>query len=243
MPLAYVAPTVVDEKPVVYVEEDEVKQQTQNWMNALVVYTMGDTLSYTYMSNYVTRNWNIVAFPEVYYHDEGCYIVKFQSPEDRYEIMFAGPYTMNSIPLVLQFWTPEFDFHEEYPRTMPLWVKFPTLPMIYWGPRTLGNIGSRLGNPLFADECTAKQSKVSYARVLVDMDATQKLPKEVQIVDSKGNSFRQDVVYEWCPKYCPKCLKYGYICADEVKRGTPAPQHNPNQRGKAHQKQHVQRWV
>ncbi|XP_059281206.1 uncharacterized protein LOC132034885 [Lycium ferocissimum] len=126
---------------------------------------------------------------------------------------------------------------------MPLWVKFPTLPMIYWGPRTLGNIASRLGNPLFADECTTKKSRVSYARVLVDMDVTQELPREVQIVDSKGNSFRQAVVYEWCPKYCPKCLKYGHICADEVKRGTPAPQNNPKQRGKAHQKQHVQRWV
>ncbi|XP_060195078.1 uncharacterized protein LOC132624291 [Lycium barbarum] len=243
MPLAYVAPTVVDGKPVVYVEEDEVKQQTQNWMNALVVYTMGDTPSYTFMSNYVARNWNTVACPEVYYHDEGYYIVKFQSPEDRDEIMFAGPYTMNSIPLVLQFWTPEFDFHEEYPRTMPLWVKFPTLPMIYWGPRTLGNIASRLGNPLFADECTAKQSRVSYARVLVDMDVTQELPREVQIVDFKGNSFRQDVVYEWCPKYCPKCLKYGHICADEIKRGPPAPHNKPKQRGKAHQKPYVQRWV
>lgn len=68
-------------------------------------------------------------------------------------------------------------FQKEMPTTLPLWVRFYNLPLNCWGPRTLSKIVSRLGKPIFIDECTKNQTRISYARVLVDMNINQKLSK------------------------------------------------------------------
>ncbi|KAF3642699.1 hypothetical protein FXO38_20978 [Capsicum annuum] len=67
------------------------------------------------------RNWNGVASPEINWHDEGYYIVKFQNAQDRDDIMCSGPYTIKGIPLCLKKWSATFDFQKEMPTTLPLW--------------------------------------------------------------------------------------------------------------------------
>lgn len=58
---------------------------------------------------------------------------------------------------------------------------------------------------MFADECTSKGLRISFARVLVEIDVTQDLPKEVMVEDPNGRYFKQRVMYEWLPPYCKKC--------------------------------------
>lgn len=69
-----------------------------------------------------------------------------------------------------------FDFNKEFPTTIPLWVKFPKLPMSCWGKGSLSRIASVIGVPIYADECTAKQTRISYARMLIEVNITQLLP-------------------------------------------------------------------
>lgn len=57
--------------------------------------------------------------------------------------------------------------------TLPMWIR---LPLYLWGAKSLSNIGSVLGNPLVTDECTANKLRVSYVRMLVEVDITQELP-------------------------------------------------------------------
>ncbi|PHT68133.1 hypothetical protein T459_27620 [Capsicum annuum] len=38
-----------------------------------------------------------VVEPELYYHDDGIYIVKFQDTQDRDDVLFSGPYSINSM--------------------------------------------------------------------------------------------------------------------------------------------------
>lgn len=60
----------------------------------------------------------------------------------------------------------------------------------------LSKIGSRLGQPLYVDECTTEVSRISFARILVEMDITKELPKNIKIQDSKDKIFEQMVLYE-----------------------------------------------
>lgn len=53
------------------------------------------------------------------------------------------------------------------------------------GPETLNMITSRLGKPLFPDECTAQHKRGTYTRVLVDINMTQKLIEEIEIVENR----------------------------------------------------------
>uniref|UniRef100_A0A803N0J3 Uncharacterized protein n=1 Tax=Chenopodium quinoa TaxID=63459 RepID=A0A803N0J3_CHEQI len=74
-------------------------------------------------------------------------------------------------------------------------------------------IASILGVPLFADDCTPRQQRVSFACVLVEMDVTKTLSDHVWIEDELGVEFKQAIVYDWKPSYCAKCSMPGHDCS------------------------------
>lgn len=97
---------------------------------------------------------------------------------DMQDIYYSGPYSINNRPMILKLWTSEFDFNEEFPTEIPLWVKFPKLPMNCQGADSLSRIASAIMTPIFADECTTKKARVSFARMLIDINVTKPLPNE-----------------------------------------------------------------
>lgn len=87
-------------------------------------------------------------------------------------------------------------------------MRFPNLPLNCWSTDSL----SIIGVPLYADECTSRQLRVSFARLLIEMDVTQELPKSVFIEDPSGKVVEQQVHYEWAPPFCQTCKKVGHNC-------------------------------
>lgn len=41
------------------------------------------------------------------------------------------------------------------------------------------------------EECTKKQTRISYARILVDINITQEHPNEIMIIDLEGRTITQ----------------------------------------------------
>lgn len=172
------------------------------------------------MKRFVAQTWNNIAEPDIYLHEEGYYVVKFQSISDLQTILYGGPYSINSRPIVLKQWSPDYDFNNEFLTEIPLWVKFPKLPMNCWGCNSLRRMASTLGKPLFADECTTKQTRISYARILIEVNVTKRLPTEVTVIDPTGRKFQQGVVYEWKPEFCGEFNKLGMtVIKLSMKRG------------------------
>ena len=130
----------------------------------------------------------------MFLHEDGYYLIKFQKISDMNEILFSGPYTINNRPIILKQWCPEFDFGSEFLTEFPLWVNFPKLPLNCWEVGSLSRIASAIGVPIFADECTTKQTRISYARILVEVNFTKSIPQKIAVVDSNGKTFLQDVV-------------------------------------------------
>ncbi|XP_060217285.1 uncharacterized protein LOC132644699 [Lycium barbarum] len=230
LPLTYIPPTIINGKPMVVLEDVELEKKTNEWQNALVVYVVGGNPLYSYMANYIAKFWNSVADPILYRHDDGFFIVKFQSKDDRDEILYAGSYSINNRPIILKGWTSDFDFKQDLPHTMPIWVRYPHLPLNCWEPATLSKFASRLGIPLYAYECTTRQNKVTYATVLIEMNVTQDLPSEIEVVDPNGRVFKQDVEYDWKPIFCKTCLRYGHEC--KLEEGKPQHGHIQGFRGR-----------
>ncbi|XP_059301875.1 uncharacterized protein LOC132053789 [Lycium ferocissimum] len=190
-------------------EQEEIDREMRKWRSALIVYVIGDTPGYNYMSKFVTQTWNKVVEPEVFLHKEGYYVIKFQSVEDMNEILFSGPYTINNKPMILKQWTVNFDLSKKFPTKIPLWVTLPHLPMSCWSCQSLSKIPSLIGKPLYADECTSKQRRISCAQILVEINITRPLPDKVLVSEPNGTTFEQAISYDWKPEYCPKCLKIG----------------------------------
>ncbi|XP_019229886.1 PREDICTED: uncharacterized protein LOC109210864 [Nicotiana attenuata] len=74
---------------------------------------------------------------------------------------------------------------------------------------------SAIGTPIYADECTAKKKRVSFARMLIETNITRELPTKIKVMDPTGKTFLQDVRYDWKPEFCQKCLVVGHRCGGE----------------------------
>ncbi|XP_059310372.1 uncharacterized protein LOC132061616 [Lycium ferocissimum] len=190
MSLDYITPAVVDGNLVVQLEKDEQAQEEENGK---------------------------VASPVLYYHEDGYYIAKFQSVADMQEIVYSGPYCLNNKPLILKQWTLQFDLSKEFLSEIPLWIKLPKLPMNCWSCDSLSHIGNAIGCPMFADECTTKQTRISYARMIIEVDVTKPLPDEIAIIDANVVIFHQRIEYEWKPEFCEKCQKVGHDCGKVIR--------------------------
>ena len=200
----------------VQLEEKEFQEEEQKWKCALIAYVIGECPGYNTMKRYIMVNWSSVSKLEVFLHVDGYYLIKFQKLSDMNEILVSGHYTINNRPIILKQWCPEFDFGSEFLTEIPLWVNFPKLPLNCWGGGSLSRIASAIGVPIFADDRTINQTRISYARMLIEVNVTKTIPQKITVVDPNGKTFLQEVVLEWRPQYCDKCQKIGHVCQVET---------------------------
>ncbi|KAK4716226.1 hypothetical protein R3W88_014564 [Solanum pinnatisectum] len=139
--------------------------------------------------------------------------------------------------VIVKPWSTSFNFRDEVLKVIPLWVRFPNLPLNYWGPKSLSRIASVLGNPICVDECTTKLEHMSCARVLVEINVIGPLPKVVRVMDPNDTMFKQKVSYDRKPQYYPNCCQIGHLYKSQP------PQPKVQQAGpKAGQKKVKQAW-
>nr|XP_016472761.1 PREDICTED: uncharacterized protein LOC107794748 [Nicotiana tabacum] len=214
MNLQYIAPTVQNGEKIAKLEIEDVELETEKSSSAIVLYVIGETPTIGAMDRFLTSVGKFSVKPQIFYHNEGYFVIRFTNLEERDQVLYSGPHTINNKPMIMKVWSDDFNVHDEVLKTIPLWVRFPNLPINCWGMKALSKIGSTLGNPIYADECTTGSVRISYARMLIEMDITKPLPRYVKLQDHKGRLIQQEVTYDWEPKYCTKCLKIGHDCAE-----------------------------
>lgn len=62
------------------------------------------------------------------------------------------------------------------------------------------------------DKLTTSQSRVTFARICVEVKADNPLPETISFIDEESTKHTQEVIYEWLPKMCLKCKAYGHNC-------------------------------
>ncbi|CAK8538006.1 unnamed protein product [Lathyrus sativus] len=100
--MKFIPPQVVEGKIEVQIEEDDVSSEIKFWESSLILYAMGADLSMNAVKNFMTRTWNFVQLPDMYFNDEGYFILRFKSFTDRDEVMLRGPYMLRNIPLLIR---------------------------------------------------------------------------------------------------------------------------------------------
>lgn len=110
-------------------------------------------------------------------------------------IMCLGPHNLNNIPVMIKPWTSKFNFNDEVLKTVPLWIKLLNLSFNCRTANALSKIGSSLGQPIYVDECTIQSSRISFARILVEVDITRYLSHSTKVKDPTGKLFDQEVWY------------------------------------------------
>ena len=112
--------------------------------------------------------------------------MKCNKESDAVAIIRGGNTMLGKRPVLIRKWDDKFDFKRDILRVTPVWVRLLNLPTMFWGAKSLSSIESLFGIPLAADECTTKQSRASYARLLIEVDVSKPLPQSVFVEDEDG---------------------------------------------------------
>ncbi|CAH9080411.1 unnamed protein product [Cuscuta europaea] len=163
----------------------------------------------------LTKKWGVHC--EVKPHDKGWVVFKFKSEADRTKVMIEGPYILYGKLLVLKVLSDDFSFEDDEFLKVPIWIKFPKLPVRLWNEDTISEVASKVGVPLTTDRITLEKANHNYARVLIEVDVTKPPPLSFPIKMASGRIFEQRVLYETFPNYCFHCKQYGhhpFICKE-----------------------------
>lgn len=214
MPLGYVAPILKQGIPTAQLAISEIDKEVEKWKNSILLYVIGEAPTIAYLTLYLQKSCGVNGKFEVFYHNEGYFVIRFENLVDQEKMLFEGPYMIACRPVIVKEWMVDFCFEKEVLHEVPLWVKLPNLPLTCWSSDSLSRISSVLGKPICVDECTTQHKRISYARLLVEVDITQPLTYKVQIEDEQGRMIEHQVLYEWVPVYCQKCHRVGHVCKE-----------------------------
>jgi len=153
------------------------------------------------------QNWTVIPL------GKGFFEFKFNYVEGMRRIWALG--VMDLKPGILRFfcWTRDFTPQNQVQSHAQIWVRLLHLPQEYWRRKTLYEIASGPGTPLTIDRRFGL-----YARVLVDVDLSEKLFDSV-MVEREGHSFPVSVQFERQPQYCAHCKLLGHSIQNCMKIG------------------------
>ncbi|KAK6131524.1 hypothetical protein DH2020_034731 [Rehmannia glutinosa] len=135
-------------------------------------------------------------------------IIKLQLEEDFNKLWMGTLWSLGGCPMRVFKWTPSFNPRIEAPLA-PVWVRLPGLPIHFFDHNALFAIGMIIGTPLQVDSLTASRSRLSMARVCVELDLLKERIEEV-VLEFDDTSHAQKITYERIPDYCTHCKHIGH---------------------------------
>ena len=142
--------------------------------------------------------------------ENGLYFFRFRDPDARDWVMEYGPWHLTGRPFILCAWQPYMDMLNIQLTSIPIWVKFYNIPLEYWTNTSLGCISSVAGNPLHLDSLTENQSKLSFARICIEVGVDCEFPKSILLDMGNGKYSTIRIEYPWAPQCCSNCKLFGY---------------------------------
>lgn len=133
----------------------------------------------------------------------GHFLFRFNSREERDQILYQSPIFLQKKRLHLLSWSPgQGPF--EWPPLHSIWIRISRIPYHYWSSNILRSIASAIGHPIKLDDISASQKILTYARILVNLDLSKHKPSEIRVKLEGESEFLLFISYEYLP--CPKCL-------------------------------------
>jgi hypothetical protein len=178
------------------------------WKLCLIGYSISKTLGYTILGKYMANVWKCNA--TLHIHDSGWLVFRFSSATNMGRVLCRGPYSFQGKPLVLKPMPPYFDFGKLDMLSVLVWVRLLNFPLECWSPACLSKISSVIGKPIRCDDLTLSMSRVSFARVMIEVNLSDDLPRSISLSMPDGTIIKQRVIYEYKPQFCSICCIPGH---------------------------------
>ena len=94
--------------------------------------------------------------------------------------------------------------------SLPIWVKFFNIPLEYWTVTSLGYIASVVGIPIHLDTLTENHSRLSFARICIEVNVNCTFPKSALLNLGNGKYSTIRIEYPWVPQNRAHCKIFGH---------------------------------
>ncbi|KAG6534066.1 hypothetical protein ZIOFF_007947 [Zingiber officinale] len=151
------------------------------------------------------RNLGLSSFFNIRFLRSGYVFMRLTSSEDMAWVWIRGVWFIGGVPLRIFKWTPYFSYTAES-SVVPVWIRFPDLPIHMFSKATLFSAASIIGKPIKIDEATADCSRLSVARVCVEIDLVKPKIEDfwIGIVEECYASGNNGKSAGWGPALGPK---------------------------------------
>lgn len=143
---------------------DEVAEVEAEWNATLIGVLVGARLPLQGMDTFMESHWKIPQ-PKIFLKDNGVWVFKFHSVEDRLWVLQNGPWIVGgNKPLILKTWKTGEAIDWASFKSVPVWAKIVDIdPMLLSSNHMPEVIGNMIGKPISIDRITHEVEKLSYA--------------------------------------------------------------------------------
>ncbi|KAF8038462.1 hypothetical protein BT93_B1105 [Corymbia citriodora subsp. variegata] len=209
--LSYYSPVKMANELVAYFPNEALDVADPVWAKCLVGYFVGKKLPFQLVETALKHAWGAKLI-EVKVDEHGFFFFRIPDAEYRRRLLDSGPITVARVPLILQQWDPCLELKNGDRSKIPMWVRLRNIPLVLWLSKGISGIASMIGRPLYVDQNTKQMKLLSYARVCVELLATDARQDTIKVY-FKDITREVSVEYEWRPIVCSRCGTFGHRCS------------------------------
>ncbi|PKU74754.1 RNA exonuclease 1 [Dendrobium catenatum] len=237
---------VLDSLPVSLIETPEVivpfnKEYTaaaaSEWKLSLVGYSVGKRPYYEALLSTAKRIWKLKGTLQLIALSDGFFLFNFSNAEDYEMVWSKGAWFFHGKPFVFQKWSKDFQPTRENFSTIPIWVRIIDLPLVCWNSEGISKIASKIGTPLSVDVLTVAKTRLTYARVCIQVATTSEFPEMVPI-SIEDVVYHLKIQYEWKPNPCDTCKSMAHTSSYCPSNPQPPQQVTQPPRGRSTSRNH-----
>ncbi|XP_074266808.1 uncharacterized protein LOC141590095 [Silene latifolia] len=215
--------------------DEDVKEELEYWKNSVYGFILGANPPVEVVEGFLKRLWSNYPIDKISFCANGVFLVRFRTSQARQQILQQGQFLFDNKPLIVRPWDEGVALEKEDIKEVPVWVKIFNLPLKFWG-KCLPRIARIMGKFVRCDDATQGKTRLSFARVMIDVPFGQPIPESVKFRDVDGSTISLKVEFEWKPLLCTQCQGVGHEaakCRKGKKDGKKdIPQKTVNQVGK-----------
>ncbi|XP_031271801.1 uncharacterized protein LOC116130204 [Pistacia vera] len=192
----------------------------EHWADCLVGSFIDNKPPFHIVQSYAMKMWRKYGIIEVMMNNKAFFFFKFENESDMIQCLEDGPWLFQNRPILLQKWCPATELSKEAPQVISLWVKLFNVPLEFWNNVSLSYITNGVCKPLGMDKVTEDTCRlgsrcIGYARILVEVEATHKLPEMLNVCtlcEETGLTKMMSVCvhYQWRPSQCDQCSIFSH---------------------------------
>nr|TKR85033.1 hypothetical protein D5086_0000251720 [Populus alba] len=195
------------------ITEQILLENTAQWTRCMIGFFPGFKMPYHAVNAIASRVWRQCGLENVMTTANGFMIFRFKTEEEMHAVMEKGPWMFGGKNIILQQWHPRYNFDKSKISTLPVWIRLHGLPFPLWSKQGLSLAASMVGRPLSCDELTYNCTRLEYARLCVEIDASLPVINSFDIeCPLSADPITVTVDYEWKPKHCEQCKVFGHTC-------------------------------